>query len=296
MNKENIFLKIINDTIKDNSYLGDDCAFLKEFKLVVSTDTLVEDVHFKMSYFTPCEIGKKAVIVNVSDILASGAEPLYITISLSGRLDENFISEFYKGANEMAQKYKVKIIGGDLTGGDKISVTITVLGGTKNRKISSRKNAKVMDNVYLKGIHGSSAEGLKLLQEGAIKDLNNEFIKAHIEPEIYPFISFEIAKNVKYDYAMMDTSDGLYDALDKISKASGVGFDINYSLIEKKTDNKNSVLFGGEDYGLLICLNPSDTTIADKLNLRKIGIVTDTKKIIIDGKEISDKKIFNHFK
>ena len=86
MNKEKIFLDIINKTISDNSYLGDDCAYLKELGLLVSMDSLVEDVHFKTSYYTPYELGKKAVLVNISDILAGGGVPLYILISLSGKL------------------------------------------------------------------------------------------------------------------------------------------------------------------------------------------------------------------
>lgn len=291
MNKENIFLKIINETLSDNSYLGDDCAYLKDLDLIISEDTLVEDVHFKLSYYTPYELGKKALLVNVSDILAGGGEPKYALISLSGKLDENFIKEFYKGIDEICGKYKIKILGGDLVGGDKITVSICILGNTKRRFISSRKNARPEDLVYLKGFHGSAAKGLELLLGGE-KDKNNEFIKAHIEPSLFLETSETISKNIE-TYAMMDTSDGLYDALYKISNESNVGFEICYDKIPKKIDDKNMVLFGGEDFGLLICINPKYACFMKDAAL--IGKVTDTKKIIIDEIEIREDKSFSHF-
>lgn len=294
MNKENLFLKIINETLSDNSYLGDDCAFLSDLNLIVSQDTLIQDVHFKTEYFTPYEIGKKAVLVNVSDILAGGGVPKYITVSLSGALNEKFVKDFYSGINEICNLYNIKVIGGDLTKGDKISVSICIFGDVKNRKVSSRKNAKAGYSVFLQGVHGSSATGLKLLLEGNL-DKNNEFIKAHLVPVLYPEVANSVAFNCCKDYCMMDTSDGLYDALNKVSKASGTGFEIDFDKITKKTDDKNLVLFGGEDFGLLICVDPLDSHILDGLNVPKIGVVTDTDKIIIDGIEIKEDKSFNHF-
>lgn len=293
MNKEDTFLKIINETVKDNSYLGDDCAYIKNLNLLISQDTLYEDIHFSFSYFTPYTLGKKAVLVNISDIFAGGGIPLYITISLSGDLDEGFIKEFYEGVNEIIEKYNIKLIGGDLTGGNKTVISISIIGYTKNP--SGRKNAQFGYNLYLAGFHGSSAMGLKLLQEGC-RDYDNELIKAHIEPVLYPEISNAVMNNAKDKYAMTDTSDGLFNALDKIRAESKTGFDIQYDKILKQVDDKNLVLFGGEDYGLLIALSSDDSQILDKFNIPKIGTVTNTNKIIIDGKEIIEDKSFNHFK
>ena len=293
MNKENLFLKIINETISDNSYLGNDCAYLKDLNLLISHDALIEDVHFKTSYFSPCELAKKALLVNISDILAGGGVPRYITVSLSGNLNEAFIKEFYKGLNETALEYGVKIIGGDLTGGDKIVVSISIIG-IGNKNISSRKNAASGDLVYLVGNHGSSAMGLKMLLKGK-KDKKNEFIKAHIEPELYPKIANRISDSARYPYVMMDTSDGLYDAMQKVSIASSVGFNIEFDKIPKKIEDRNLVLFGGEDFGLFICLKPEDKEIADVLELQQIGLVTEDKKILIDGDEIKEDKSFEHF-
>lgn len=294
MNKEHLFLKIINETLSDNSFLGNDCAYLKDLNLLISHDTLVENVHFDMSYFTPFEIGQKALLVNISDILSGGGVPKYATVSLSGNLNEAFIKDFYKGLNEICDEYEMKIIGGDLTGGEKITVSICIFGlGLKN--VSSRKCAGAGDIVYVKGMCGNSAKGLQLLLSG-VRDKQNEFIKAHIKPELYKNIAYQIAQDTTAPYVMMDTSDGLYDAVSRVSSESGVGFDIDYNTIPHTVEDKNLVLFGGEDFGLFVCLKPKDAHIADGLGLSKIGTVTDTKKIILDGTELNADKSFQHFK
>lgn len=298
MKKEELFLNIISNTLKNSEFLGDDCAYLPEFNLVVSSDALVEDVHFNLKTISPYQLGKKALLVNISDILASGAKPEYLTITLSGSLDENFIKDFYKGADEICALYDLKIIGGDLTGGDKINISITIFGNTKGRNISSRKNAKPGFAVLLAGYHGSSAKGFKILNGIEDCSANKEyFIKSHLEPTLYPKISEIISQNCK-NYAMMDTSDGLFDALKKISEASSVGFNIEFNKIFKKTDDFNNVLFGGEDYGLFICIGDEDyqriLPLLDTKNITKIGIVT-KDKILIDGKEISKDLSYEHF-
>lgn len=295
-NKEEKFLDIISKTLSKNGLIGDDCAYLKEFNLVVSQDTLVEGVHFRLDLMTPFDLGKKALLVNISDILASGAKPCYLTVSLSGKLNGEFVEKFYKGADEICKKFGVEIIGGDLTGGDKITVSVTILGDTKGRNISSRKNAKAGDVVLLCGVHGSSICGLKKLLGGNKNKTkkDKEFIRAHIEPKLYPEISEAIAKNCK-DYAMTDTSDGLFDALKKVSAASSVGFKVSLKNVQKQTEDKGAILFGGEDYGLLICINKEDYKKIEDLNIPVIGEVTTNTEILIDGEKIKDDKRFNHF-
>ena len=144
---EQNFLKIIKETLRDNSHLGDDCAILPEFNLAISQDSLVEGVHFDLSLISPYELGKKSAIVNISDVLASGARPKYLTVSLSGNLDNDFIKSFYEGINEICLQFDVEVIGGDLTKGEKVVVSICALGDIKNRNISSRK-AKAVTFVF----------------------------------------------------------------------------------------------------------------------------------------------------
>ena len=140
--KEQDFINIIKTEI-GSEFIGDDCAYLKEFGIVISQDSLVEDVHFKLNWCTPFQLGYKAVTVNISDILASGAEPKYLTIALSlpKNTTDDFVEEFYRGAKSALRG--AKIVGGDITGSDKVYISITAIGSDKNRKISSRKNAKV---------------------------------------------------------------------------------------------------------------------------------------------------------
>lgn len=287
--KEKEFIQIIKSTL-NSEYIGDDCAYLKNLGIVITQDSLVEDVHFKMDYMTPYQLGYKSVMVNISDICASGAKPEYLTISLSlpKHIDKDFIKNFYDGAKEACQD--VEIVGGDLTGSDKIFVSVTALGSTKGRKISSRSNAKEGYKVIVSGEHGNSAKGLELLLNG--KTEPDKFINAHIMPVAQREFSKQIATNADYDYAMMDTSDGLADALMQIAKASGVTISVDTSKIPHDPSvDMETVLYGGEDYGLV-------AVVPDSGDFTCIGEVTNGKTgIIIDGIFYSDidDKLYKHF-
>ena len=287
--KEKEFIQIIKSTL-NSEYIGDDCAYLKSLGIVITQDSLVENVHFKMDYMTPYQLGYKSVMVNISDICASGAKPEYLTISLSlpKHIDKDFIKNFYEGAKEACQD--VEIVGGDLTGSDKIFVSVTAIGSTKGRKISSRSNAKEGYKVIVSGEHGNSAKGLELLLNG--KTEPDKFINAHIMPVAQREFSKQIASNADYDYAMMDTSDGLADALMQIAKASGVTISVDTSKIPHDPSvDMETVLYGGEDYGLV-------AVVPDSGNFTCIGEVTSGKTgIIIDGIFYSDidDKLYKHF-
>lgn len=235
--KELDFISIIKNQT-DNNFIGDDCAYIKEFGLVVTQDNFIEDIHFKREWATPYQIGYKACVVNISDILASGGKPEYITVGLSipKNTDEAFMKEFYKGIK--AGLHGAKIVGGDITGADKIFISITAIGSTAGRRISSRADAKPGYVVITKGEFGQSSEGLKELLNGKSESENT---KAHLEPELYPEFAEQISTKIKTDYAMMDTSDGLADALFKIAQASNCTIAADY--IEG--------MFGAEDYNLV---------------------------------------------
>lgn len=289
MNKEFRFLNIINNTLKDSSYLGDDCGYLDEYKLAISSDTLVENVHFSLCFMSAYEIARKSLLVNISDILASGAKPIYVTISLSGALDDNFVQDFYNGVNSIAKEYEIKIVGGDLTKSDKITVGITILGSYKDRNISSRKNAQDGYIVAVVGEFGSSAQGLEDLFHGI---MDNYFINYHKNPKLYPNISYEIASKTTKPYAMMDSSDGLIDCLSQISAKSNVRIDIEYDKIPHKTTNPDFVLSGGEDYALVVCIDKEDFKNID--GLIQIGTCSIGSGVYLDGKKI-EYKGYNHF-
>ncbi len=276
--KELEFLEIIKKTLSRNAHIGDDCAYLKDLGIVITQDSLVEDIHFSLSFSTPYELAYKAIVVNLSDILAAGATPKYLTISLSipNNLDNDFVSEFYKACNDLSNEFNFEIIGGDITGSEKLFISICAIGLTSGRKISSRKNAQIGDYVITTGVHGSSAAGLYLLrkQETGNREQNKKLINTHLKPILAKNFSEQISTKIDRDYAMMDTSDGLIDALFKIAQASNVMISIDFDKIpydkeiEKVTqeadlDFKDWIFYGGEDYQLIACV--------DEENLKKIN-------------------------
>ena len=274
--KEQDFINIIKNQI-GTKYIGDDCAYLKDFGIVISQDSLVEDIHFKLDWYSPFQLGYKSVTVNISDILASGAKPKFLTISLSlpKTTKGKFIEEFYKGAKSALRG--AEIVGGDITGStDKIFISITAIGSTNERKISSRKNAKVGHVVITKGEFGKSSAGLKeLMQDGK----NLELIKAHLEPQLEEKFAEEIATQINSDYAMMDTSDGLADALFQIANASNVS--INANDIEG--------VFGAEDYKLVATVPKEFLPKLSEYEI--IGEVVEKQDYIL---KIGNKKYLNY--
>ncbi len=298
--KEKEFISEIKN-ILNSDFIGDDCAYLKDLGIVITQDSLVEDVHFKRAYSTPYQLGFKSVMVNLSDVAASGAVAKYLTISLSlpSDIENDFVKNFYEGAKE-ACGANVDIVGGDITGGDKIYISVCALGSVKERNISSRKNAQIGQKVIVSGVHGSSAAGLKQLLSGK---KNTKFIKAHLEPIAQIAFGEYVSKNVKGKYAMMDTSDGLADALSTIANESGVLLDIDFSKIpydkslECFENWREMVLFGGEDYQIVATV-PQNIDIGYKIGVVKEGLglnINYSDENIFFTKEDVETRVFNHF-
>lgn len=304
-------LEIISTIQKklSSEYIGDDCAYLKDLGIVVTQDSLVEDIHFSRKFSTSFQLGYKSVAVNLSDIYASGAEAKYLTVSLSlpDNIEDNFVEDFYEGAKLALNG--AKIVGGDITGSDKIFVSVTAIGSTKNRKISSRKNARIGYKIITNGFHGSSAAGLFALQN----NLNGYEIlkKEHLMPNVSSKLSEIIAKTAKNDYAMMDSSDGLMDALYKIAQNSNLKAKVDFNKIPydktiEKFDYKNMIFFGGEDYKLVCAISQEDLNNINTDLYYEIGeIVEKNDNNIVDvsfdneikqfTKNDIEKKLFKHF-
>lgn len=300
--KEKEFITIIKNTL-NSPYIGDDCAYLKDLGIVVTQDSLVEDIHFSTKFISAFDLGFKAVMVNVSDVAASGAEPKYLTVSLSlpSNVKEDFVEEFYNGCKKACGN-DVQIVGGDITGSEKIYISISAIGKTLGRNISSRKNAKIGQKVIVSGIHGSSSAGLKLLLEG--KNSPEKFIKSHINPVAQVEFGKNISTTVKEPYAMMDTSDGLMDGLTTIANESGVLLDIDFDKIPYEKDIEqfenwqDLVLFGGEDYQILATV-PQNFQGGFEIGVVKEGLGVNLKlreKITHYSKQDVEEKVFNHFK
>lgn len=295
--KEKEFLDIIKSTINPE-LIGDDCAYLEDLGIVISQDSLVEGIHFKFDYTDAYKLGYKAAMVNISDICASGAEPEYMTVALSLPPDKagEFIQKFYDGVKAAAPD--IKIAGGDITGScEKVYISIAIIGKTEGRSISSRSHAAPGQIVIVSGEHGNSAEGLKRLLSG--KNCPEKFLNAHLMPGAEREFSRQIAENITEPYAMMDTSDGLMDALSQIAYSSGVKLSVNYNKIPHDAFvDKANVLYGGEDYKLVATIPESLLSKLDKAFV--IGKVEKGLGVELDGKILTkediESKIFNHFK
>lgn len=306
MNEINLINKIKN-TLK-SQYIGDDCAYLKDLGIVISQDSLVEDIHFSKHMMSPYQIGYKSVMVNLSDIAASGAKPAYLTVALSlpKQIEDEAVIEFYEGAKFALKGLDVEIVGGDITGSDKLYISISVIGKTLDRKISSRSHAKIGHKIITSGVHGSSAAGLRILQNNLEPD--KDLIKAHLMPVAQIDFAKQISEQIQEDYAMMDTSDGLFDALFKIGSASECTMSVDFERIlydpkikEYFSDYKDLILFGGEDYQIVatvpVELLPSlkdYIIIGEVLPKEDCVIKLNTDNKVEKFNDLSN-KCFNHF-
>ena len=306
MNEINLIKKIKN-TLK-SQYIGDDCAYLKDLGIVISQDSLVEDIHFNKHMMSPYQIGYKSVMVNLSDIAASGAKPAYLTVALSlpKEIKDDAVVDFYEGAKYALENLDVEIVGGDITGSDKLYISISVIGKTLDRKISSRSHAKIGHKIITSGVHGSSAAGLRILQNNLEPD--KDLIKAHLMPVAQIDFAKQISEQIQEDYAMMDTSDGLFDALFKIGSASKCTMSVDFERIlydpkikEYFSDYKDLILFGGEDYQIVatvpVELLPSlkdYIIIGEVLPKEDCVIKLNTENNVEKFNELGN-KCFNHF-
>lgn len=302
--KELDFLKVINNTLSDSSFLGDDCALLDEYGLYITQDTLVEDVHFSLDTISPYLLGQKSINVNLSDLAAMCATPLYVTVSLSlpDGISGGFIQEFYKGIDNSCAEYGVKVVGGDLTFAPKVFISICAIGRKNPNVKISRSFAKVGDVVLTTGTHGDSAAGLKLLTENRKEPqyLINKHLKPVAQIRKSQMLLDVAMKTGITEFAMMDTSDGLGDAVYKISKASGVSIEVGELPVSQELkaqypdEYKNMAMWGGEDFELLCCVPQELYDLLDKTEFYKIGIVTNVPLPQTFCEEFESKS-FKHF-
>ena len=232
--------------------IGDDAAILNPNdirQMVVSTDTLVADVHFKSSD-QAATIGHKSLAVNFSDIAAMGAKPKWVLLNLTlPEINKKWCNGFIKGFSQLITKHHAQLIGGDTTQGP-LSITVTVLGETD--KAITRNTAKVDDLIVVSGELGSAAFAL-----------NNPRSNKECNAQLHsPEPRLDVAEKIKHiATSMIDVSDGLLADLTHICVASQVAAVVELSQIPvnpaiKKDPNwKQYVLAGGDDYQLCFTIN-----------------------------------------
>ena len=255
--------------------IGDDGAVIPthpDQDLVVTTDVLVDGVHFSDRTTTAFDVGWRAAAANLSDLAAMGAEPLAITVGLSlpGDVLVSWVEDLYLGLTACLQQYQTPIVGGDICRSTVITVSITAMGQVLPHQVIRRSNAQVGDVIIVTGWHGLSRAGLELLLHPEVGSQLNDYernllIKAHQQPQprldVLPYL-WELA--LEKPIAGMDSSDGLADAIVQICRCSEVGAEIERSyltsvpLLSKVVSAekmKEWVLYGGEDFELVLCLS-----------------------------------------
>lgn len=293
--------------------IGDDACLIdfKKSLSVISTDLLIEGVHFDLSYVPLKHLGYKAVVVNLSDIYSMNAKPTQITVSLaiSNRFPVEALEEFYSGIKLACLKYKVDLVGGDTTSSNKgMVISITAIGQEIPKKISKRSGAKKNDLLVVSGDLGGAYAGLQILErEKAVFNVNPKLqpdldsyaysIGRQLKPEARKDI-YELLNELKITpNAMIDISDGLSSEILHLCKSSNLGCHVYEQKIpidpevvkiceEFKINPITAALNGGEDYELLMALSQSDyDKIKNHPYLTVIGHFTDsdTKGKLITG-------------
>ncbi|MEZ4918719.1 MAG: thiamine-phosphate kinase [Saprospiraceae bacterium] len=286
--------------------VGDDAAVIDagNEKIVVSTDMLVEEVHFDLAYTPLKHLGYKAVTVNLSDIYAMNAQPKQITVSIaiSNKYSVEALDELYAGIKAACDLYKVDLVGGDTTSSTKgMIISVTAIGLADANKITYRNGAKPGDLICITGDLGAAYLGLQILEREKMiwkdhptvqPDLEKHkmLIERQLKPEPRRDMIEAFSRTGLVPTSMIDISDGLASELFHICKQSGVGAlieetgvpihpDTQLQAIDFKMDPITVALSGGEDYELLFTIAPEDV---DKVkHLPEIYIAGD----ILDAKD-----------
>ena len=240
---------------------GDDAAVLHlEGDLVVSSDVLVQDRHFRREWSTAGDVGYRAAMQNLADIDAMGAVPIALQVTLAAppSTDVEWVLDFADGLREACEPYDVGVVGGDVSGSREISVSVTAMGDTRGRVPVKRSGARATNVVAVSGPLGASMAGYHQLENGL--RLDTESIDLFLRPE--PRIGAGVEACDARATAMMDISDGLVTDLARMARASGIGIAIETVRIPIHPSAKRVAghvvgnplewaLTGGEDHHLV---------------------------------------------
>lgn len=281
---------------------GDDGAVLSLSNLtVLSTDMAVEGIHFRTLWSTPEEIGRKITAANLADICAMGGWPKYLLVALAFPSDYlHSLERLAKGIADEAAKVGARVIGGDLSQGKELVVSITAIGTTTQPIL--RSGAKVGDTVVISHLPGFSGAGLALLNRG--DDINDALQRQAVEQYCAPELDYAKYRSAfKHLHAATDISDGLIVDAAHIAVASKVALEIETSLLEIHPDfeellrlcgDRNKaielVLAGGEDH-VLLATTDSPSGIEGFI---QIGRVIAGHGIYIDGKKRDEETGYQH--
>lgn len=287
--------------------IGDDAAVMNftEGQTVVTSDLLIEGIHFDLSYVPLKHLGYKAVIVNLSDVYAMNAHPtqIMVSIAVSNRFPLEALEELYGGIHLACKNYKVDLVGGDTSSSTTgLMISITAMGQAQKEKITYRSGSKPNDLLVVSGDLGGAYMGLQVLErEKAVFKVNpnnqpdlalySYCVERQLKPEARKDI-IELLEEVDIiPNAMIDISDGLSSEIFHLCKASAVGCDVYEDKLpadpqtsstaeEFKMNSSIALMNGGEDYELLMAIKTEDyEKIKEHPLLTTIGHFTDQKEV-----------------
>ncbi len=293
--------------------IGDDCAVYRKRDNIlelITTDVLVESVHFDTAWHPPFLLGRKAGAVNLSDIAAMGGRPKYALLSLGLPRDtaNDWLEEFLAGFSEVLADFEVVLIGGDTVQSRELMFSVTILGEVEEDKVLFRSGALINDLIWVSGFLGEAAAGLALFQHKVdVSDDNswNSLCQAHLDP----LPQVKLAKTLAATgmvHAMQDLSDGLATDLAHLCKESKVGAlvlpdalpvsdSLRQASLHLESDPLDWVLSGGEDFQLLFTSAPDVEKELPQLvkketglNVHLVGRVVEgsgVKLLLADGKK-----------
>jgi thiamine-monophosphate kinase len=224
-----------------SAYIGDDAAVVGE--MLYSMDAFFEDTHFKREWMTMAQIGRKAMLVNLSDAIAMNALPLYalVTVSLPHAITKREIDILMQSLEQTAGAYGCEVIGGDTVAGEKLHLSIALISHSKAPLL--RKGLKKGDLLAYTGVLGESKRDLERLMNGESIPETSRFYE--------PVLQEDFVKRARpLLHAGMDISDGLYCDTNKLLDQNGYGFDILKNITEEEG-------FSGEEYEMLVGFDPS---------------------------------------
>ncbi|SMN11528.1 Thiamine-monophosphate kinase [uncultured Candidatus Thioglobus sp.] len=285
--------------------VGDDCALVTigaKQHIATTVDTLIEGVHFPKNT-TAADIAYKVLAVNLSDLAAMGATPLYFTLALTlPNIDEQWLEEFSSELKSLAEKYNIRLVGGDTTKGT-LSITINVTGTVAKSKALLRSGAKLGDEIFVSNTLGDAALAWQQIQGG--KTPSEALLAQFNRPEPKIELGQALAGVAN---SCIDISDGLEQDLSHILSCSNVGAKIALDALPlsadvakyiSKTQDWCVALAGGDDYELCFTVPKSHLdaleAIQDELgiNLSKIGVIT---KSGLDIEELDEScQSYRHF-
>ena len=237
MNLENYFISLFN-----NKYIGDDGALIGKY--VYSKDAFYQNVHFKIDWLNYYQIAQKAMLVNISDVVAMNAKPRYVLLSVAmpKSMSKSDMNDLASGFKDIAKQYDIEIIGGDTISNTKLDITITIISTVEKPLL--RK--KIRNNYLLAytGNLGNSKKDLKKLFNLGKIHKKSKFIDIKLRDDF-------VFRSASYLKAGMDISDGLFSDLDKMASLNHIGFRF-YKKISKE------IACSGEEYEMLVSFDKRD--------------------------------------